>query len=308
MRSRPYGAELQHRATIWQGFGKARHGDTVSVISGTVFITASDGVRLAADHLAGEGPGIVLLHAGVADRRSWSAVAAKLNRDGADVVAYDRRGFGGTPAAGTPDHIGDLKSVLQQAVGGPAWLVGNSQGGRIALDLALTEPDLVAGLVLIAPAVSGAPDPDDEALDADTRRIDGAIGAAIDDGDLDAVNRLEAELWLDGPAGPAGRVAGAARELALGMNAIALATEWPEDAGPEPPALDTWERLSEIRVPATIAWGELDLPFFIEQCRELADRLPNAQQPVVLPGVAHLPGLEAPDRVAALVRAAVDAA
>src|SRR5699024_3193369 len=146
-------------------------------------------------------------------------------------------------------------------------------------------------LVLIAPAVSGAPDPGEDALDADTRRIDADIEAADAAGDLEAVNRHEVRLWLDGPSGPEGRGGGAARELALAMNAVTLAAEW--DADP-PPELPTWARLEEIQVPATVACGELDLPFFVAQCRVLAERLPGAGPAVALPGVAHLPGLEAP--------------
>ena len=269
-------------------------------MSERIGIAATDGVELAGERWPGERKQIVLLHAGVADRRSWAGVADELSRDGFDVLAYDRRGFGETPATGAPDHLADLRRVLEETARAPVLLVGNSQGGRIALDLASTEPDRVAGLVLIAPAVSGRPDPEAEELDEDTLRIDTAIEAAIAAGDTDSANRLEAHLWLDGPAGPEGRVGGAPRELALAMNAIALAAEWPEKA--RPPELDTWSRLEEIHVPATVVWGELDLPFLIAGCRIVAERLPNTRRAIELSGVAHLPGLEDPGRVAAVIR------
>jgi pimeloyl-ACP methyl ester carboxylesterase len=38
------------------------------------------------------------------------------------------------------------------------WLLGNSMGGQLALDLALRAPDRVAGLILLAPDVGGAPE------------------------------------------------------------------------------------------------------------------------------------------------------
>ena len=266
--------------------------------------TAADGTELAAEHLPGDGPVIVLLHAGVADRRAWTEVAAELNAEGATVIAYDRRGFGETPGIDTAfSHADDLLSVLAQATDEPAWLVGNSQGGRIAIDVALTNPERVAGLILFAPAVSGAPDTEDEDLDPATRALSDELEEAEDSGDLDAVNELEARLWLDGPAGPPERVTGDVRALVLGMNAIALVSAQPEDGGQG--ELDAWSRLEEIEVPATVAWGELDIPIVIDECRALSDRLPNAREPVELPGVAHLPSLERPDLVSAVIMAAV---
>jgi pimeloyl-ACP methyl ester carboxylesterase len=164
------------------------------------FALASDDTTLAGERLLGDGPPVLLLHAGVADMRSWAAVAERLNELGADVVAYDRRGFGRTPAR-SPDfrHLDDLLTVLDAQTDAPAWLVGSSQGGLLALDLALSAPDRVAGLVLLAPAVSGEPEPEPGDLDAATRRLADAVDAAWEAGRLDETNRLEVELWLDGP-------------------------------------------------------------------------------------------------------------
>ena len=99
-------------------------------------------------------PRYVLLHAGVADSRAWDAVAPAL--DGPS-VAYDRRGFGGTPPG--PEgfrHLDDLLAVLDAVAGDePVWLIGNSMGGALAIDAALEAPERFAGLVLIGPGVSG---------------------------------------------------------------------------------------------------------------------------------------------------------
>jgi pimeloyl-ACP methyl ester carboxylesterase len=255
---------------------------------------------LAHDHLTADGPRVVLLHAGVADRRAWREVAARLHERGADVLAYDRRGFGETPASGDEfRHLDDLLALLDA----PAWLVGNSMGGALALDAALEAPDRVEGLVLIAPAVSGAPEPPLDALDPETARLIHAIMAADDAGDLDAVNRHEIHLWLDGPAQPEGRVGGAARELALDMNGVALRAGAPEGAGAS--GVDAWSRLEEIKAPATILWGELDEPSAEVACRELERRLGDVRAAIELPGVAHLPMLERPDLVVEAIAEAV---
>src|SRR3954468_12849435 len=169
-------------------------------------IDVGDDTTLRADEWPGDGPTVLLLHAGVADRRSWQSTATLLAPR--HVVAYDQRGFGeSSSAAAAFRHPDDLCRVLDAvSPSGPAYLVGSSMGGKVALDLALQEPERVAGLVLIAPAVSGAPEV--EVVDADTQRLGDLLDAAMDAGDLDEVNRLEMWLWLDGSYSPRRRGGG----------------------------------------------------------------------------------------------------
>jgi pimeloyl-ACP methyl ester carboxylesterase len=183
----------------------------------------------------------------------------------------------------------------------PLVLVGNSQGGRIAIDFALRSPDLVRALVLIAPAIGGAPEP---ALDGPVSALARAIDAADAAGVVDEVNRLEALAWLDGPAGPEGRAAPEARALFLAMNRIALASE---DAAADPAPTTAHDRLEELRMPVSVIVGTLDLPHVIARGRELAARAPRAEL-VVMDAVAHLPQLERPNEVATLIRTAIAAA
>lgn len=261
-----------------------------------------DDTELMGDRWPGIGSSIVLLHAGVADRRSWHDVVPQLLHCGS-VVTYDRRGYGETlPSAAVFTHVDDLLAVLDAVVSGPAWLVGTSMGGGVALDAALTEPERVAGLVLLAPGVSGAPEP--EQLDSDTQQIADLLEAAGAAGDLDEVNRLETRVWLDGPAGPPGRVGGAARELALQMNAVALRSGMAEDAGAS--TVDAWSRLEEVAAYVTVAWGDRDVPYLIDHCEKMLTRLPRARRALV-PQTAHLPYLERPDLVADLIRLAIEA-
>jgi len=177
-----------------------------------------------------------------------------------------------------------------------ALVVGNALGGGVALDAALLASERMSGLVLIAPAVSGAPKA--EHLDTNTEALVHLLEAADAAGDLDEVNRLEMRIWLDGPAAPEGRVSGIARDLALTMNAAALRNSASEGAGAC--GLDAWDRLDEIRLPTTVACGELDVPFMVERCGALASRLPNGRLRM-LPGVAHLPYMEQPAMVANLI-------
>ncbi len=266
---------------------------------GEQFAVPVDGCLLAAERWPGGDPVVVLLHEGVADRRGWRDMASYLAPE-VTVVAYDRRAFGQSPPSTVPfTHVDDLLAVLDQVAGGPAWLVGASAGGGVALDTALTAPDRVAGLVLLGSAVSGAPEPE---LDPATERLGALIDEATASGDLEEANRLETHVWLDGPAGPEDRVTGAARSLALDMNAIILGHGVPEAAGASD--VDAWTRLEEVRVPVTVACGDLDVAFIISRSRELAGRILGARYEV-LRGMAHQPYLEQPETVAQLVRQAL---
>jgi pimeloyl-ACP methyl ester carboxylesterase len=253
------------------------------------------GTALAGERWGRNGPVVILLHEGVADRRSWRPVAEAI-ADRAVAVAHDRRGFGASPPSSEQfSHVDDLLAVIETVSPAPIWLAGTSAGGGIALDAAIAAPERIAGLLLLAPAIGGAPEP---TLDDDTARFDRLIDEAASAGDLDEANRLETWLWLDGPAQPEGRVGGETRALALEMNAIVLRNGVPEETGES--HIDAWSRLSEVGAPVTVACGNLDVPFLLERSEELARRLPNSSYRV-LDGVAHLSELEQPATVLSLL-------
>jgi pimeloyl-ACP methyl ester carboxylesterase len=263
------------------------------------FDVGRNGTSLAGERWPGRGQTVLLLHEGVADRRGWAEVAGLLAPD-LTVVSYDRRGYGQTPVSMEPfSHLDDLLAVIERTGAGPVWLAGASAGGGLALDAALVAPQRVAGLVVMGTAVSGAPEPE---LDADTERLDALLEKAYAARDADEINRLETWLWLDGPGQPEGRVGGAARKLARDMLAVIIGNGVPETDGAAD--VDAWQRLAEIKVPVTVACGDLDVPFLVDRCRLLADRLPAARHHV-LPGMAHQPYLESASVVAQLIRSAV---
>lgn len=259
-------------------------------------ITSGSAVLAAEQHGSGE-PDVLLVHAGVTDQRSWQHVVDAL--PGSRCLTYDARGYGRTTYQKEDgwSPVDDAVAVLQAYDAGPAVVVACSMGGRTALDLTLAHPDLVRGLVLIGPAVSGAPE---ASYEPEVLALDDQWEAAEASGDLDEVNRLEARVWLDGPTAPEGRVTGEARELFLDMNRRALEAE---DTGDEAEG-DAWSRVGEIGVPTLILIGEHDLRYVKENCAHLAATIPGARL-VELPGVAHLPHLENDERTLAEITAFV---
>lgn len=238
--------------------------------------------------MSGSGVPVVFLHAGVADRRMWADQMTHFSRF-CQVLSYDRRGFGETESPDEPfSHVEDLVEMLDQAGISSAILIGCSQGGRIAIDFCLRYPERVIKLGLIAPAISGQPEP--EILSSVVQSRLDALDEADEADDLDRINEIEAILWLDGPMSPEGRVSGPARALFLDMNGTALAAEEMTHEQEPPPAYD---RLGEISQPVLVAWGDLDFEHVRSHCQHIARTIPNIQTHE-FSDCAHLPNLEKP--------------
>jgi pimeloyl-ACP methyl ester carboxylesterase len=261
-------------------------------------LTVKSGTAQLAVSRDGIGQALVFLHAAVADKRSWQPLISALSEatDSFYGVSYDRRGFGDSTFTEEPhSRVGDLVAVLDACDLASVVLIGNSQGGRIAIDTALLHAKRVRALVLIGTAVSGAPEVD--SYPTDVTELKRKIEAAEATGDLDLLNRLEAHLWLDGPSSTEGRIGGAARELFLDMNLRALHAL---SVGEVTDNVDAWNNLPKIQVPVLLMVGQLDLPHLQERSARMAEIIPHAEL-VLMKDVAHLPALEAPQQSAAII-------
>jgi len=105
---------------------------------------------------------VLLIHGASANLRELLGPLESLQQDHR-VIAFDRPGYG---YSSRPRGAEQLKaqaamaaSVLEQTGAGPAVIVAHSLGSAVALRLALDRPDLVRGLVLIAPASHPYPGP-----------------------------------------------------------------------------------------------------------------------------------------------------
>src|SRR4029453_13758287 len=83
---------------------------------------------------AGSGPPVVLLHAGVADRRMWAAIVPVL-AERYRVLAPDLPGYGDAPLSPGPfSNASEVLAFLDDQDIAHASLVGASFGGRVALE------------------------------------------------------------------------------------------------------------------------------------------------------------------------------
>ena len=127
---------------------------------GAAMPTARSGAAELAYEARGVGPPVLLMHAGVTDRRSWAPLIAHLG-EGYLTIAYDRRGFGETSYEPEPhDPVADAVAVLDAARVDRGRCDRRVERWARSLDLALAHPERVAGLVLIGAGTRGGPEDD----------------------------------------------------------------------------------------------------------------------------------------------------
>jgi pimeloyl-ACP methyl ester carboxylesterase len=161
-------------------------------------VVESDGVALSVSD-DGSGVPVVLLHGLTATRRYVVMGSRALERSGHRVVAYDARAHGRSSPAPTPtayeysDLAGDLMRVLDALAIPRAVLAGASMGAHTLLRLALSDPERVAGVVVITPGYDPASYADPARLAHWAALADGlqsgGIEGFLDAYDLDSVPR-----------------------------------------------------------------------------------------------------------------------
>lgn len=103
-------------------------------------------------------PGLLIVHGLFGSARNWGAIAKRLS-DTREVVSVDMRNHGESfrdPRHGYAELADDLARVIA-AEGAPMDVLGHSMGGKAAMVLALTRPELVRRLLVadIAPVAYG---------------------------------------------------------------------------------------------------------------------------------------------------------
>lgn len=243
--------------------------------------------------VAGDGPGVALVHSTVCDSRMWDVEFPAL-AERYRVLRFDLRGYGRSDLPPGPfSLVDDVAALLDEAGLERAALVGLSGGAALALDFALAEPERVTGLVLAAPAIGGL-DWSEEVQQFGEREDE-----LLDAGELEGAVELNLRMWVDGPqrgpdaVDPAVRAkVGEMQRRAFEIQLEAFARD--EQPGPskrlDPPAI---ERLDEVRVPTLVIVGDADVQDVLDRAAILASRIRDARK-IVVPDVAHMINLERP--------------
>lgn len=256
-----------------------------------------------------DAPPVVLLHGMGATNASMLPVLAGLARD-YRVYSPDTPGFGASeapPWTYTAEQLHRwLRSFLHEVGAtehGPVSVVGNSLGGRLALELALRDPDTVDKLVLLcaAPAFRRR-----RQLAPVARRVPAGIGRVPVGMPRAMVIRFIKSMFADPTRVPDTWYSSAADENAEAMGhaghrralvSAALNIYTDEPFGDD----GFWERLRALAPPALFLWGTEDRLVPAGFARHVAEAVPSAQS-MVLPHCGHVPQLELPELTVALTR------
>lgn len=256
------------------------------------------GVRLAYD-LHGAGDPVVLVHGSWDSRRDWDLLVPMLEGS-FRVLAYDRRGHSESERPSDPgsvrEDVADLAALIEQLGLAPAWVVGNSFGGSIALRLACARPELVRGVAAHEPPLFALLAGDASlapllgALDSNIRAVAAQIAAGA--------HEAAAEQFVERVAlGP-----GSWAQLPPALRATLVEnapTFLDETRDPEQLVFDlAWAR--SFAKPALLTRGDQSPPLFAPVVTLLGDAFPRAEV-VTLPGAGHIPHATHPEAYARVV-------
>jgi pimeloyl-ACP methyl ester carboxylesterase len=258
-----------------------------------------------------DAPPVILLHGLGATNASMLPLLADLATDHR-VIAPDFPGFGASAAPHWRYRASDLARWLEAFLtvvdARPAALVGNSLGGRVAIELGLTAPKLVTRMVLLCPSPAFRrmrqfgplvrllpPDAVVPPLPLPHRAVVGGIRAMFSQPD-----RL-AKPWYDAAADEHLRVMRDYRHRRAFFSC--LKQIYLEEAFGDH---GFWDRLPRLTTPALFVWGDRDrlVPASFE--RHVLAAVPDAQS-VCLHDSGHVPQFEHPEQTARLTREFLDA-
>lgn len=256
----------------------------------------------------GTGRAVLLVHGQPGRGLDWEALGRRLSSDHR-VVAPDRPGWGDDerPATSLAANATDLASIIELlGLPLPVTVVGHSLGGGIAIELALSRPDLVGALVLLGSigveralsrfdqllAVPRFGDPVIRAGVLATRSGVSTARRVLKNGPAKPLARRAARsptvrglLWLDTQT-----ISEKVRKSFLAEQRALL---------DETPLLE--RRLSRLEVPTAVVRGTADHVVPLGASRALAERIPGAEL-IALQGEGHLVPFERPGLIAPIVR------
>lgn len=235
----------------------------------------------------GSGQPLVLLHGFPLDSTTWEPLLPHL-ADHFDLILPDLAGLGHSPLPQPDYHLSDMAAALADLLRGlglpRAYLAGHSMGGYVALAFARQSPEMLLGLGLISTQTL----PDNAERQAARHQTAAEVA---EKGPGVVADAMAAKLSADPTHEPLLRETILRQPVPGIVNALkAMAARH-----------DSSDLLPGLTCPVSIVHGLEDALIPPERAREMQAALPNAFL-TELPGVGHMPMLEAPAETAQALR------
>jgi len=298
---------------LWQllpairGEGEPEAGAPLAQRIESAYFTANDAFHEAAGlhwRVRSSGPAdapvLVLIHGFSHSLEDFELWADNLD-DAYRIVRFDLPGHGLTgpradEAYSNEATLEQVEALLEVIAPDRFFIGGNSLGGLLAWRYAARHPDRIDGVVLLAPGGYSINGVGDEPV-----AVPLPVRFYLQSAPQAGVNAATMGLFGDperAPAGMAQRVGDLIREPGIGDALVSRLTQF---TLPDPEPV-----LATIDDPVLIIWGDDDPMVPAEHGPRFEAVLPDAQL-VILPGVGHIPQLEAPLETASNVRAFLEA-
>ena len=228
---------------------------------------------------------LVFMHAGGLNKELWNPQVAHFKAD-YRVLTYDLRGHGASSFVSndSPD-VDDLLTVLTEKGWEQVTLVGCSLGAILALDFALTYPDLVNRLVLVSPGLIGYQENDPLWISQMTDYVQ-ALQQADTSAMITHLKRMNALGTQEQLANEVDEyVTGSLKAFISGPGLLRV---------PQLNHLQPLSALSQVKAQSMVVYGAKDHGYIRNNAVHLASKLPHATLHT-LADCGHLPGLETPE-------------
>jgi pimeloyl-ACP methyl ester carboxylesterase len=219
-----------------------------------------------------------------------------LRKEGFRVVVPDQIGFGRSSKPIIPYNFHDMalntRKLLQSLGVTKAAIIGHSMGGMLTARFAASYPDITERAVIYNPIGLS-----DARWRTPWRSADDAYKAtmAMSHDQLYAAFYANIRRYF-----PPGTWKNEYEQYPKILYAPTLSADWPRLAMVRSiyqqityldPVVDDW---AHIKVKTLVLGGDKDTPDFPERAKHIADTIPGGQL-VLLPGLGHVPHLQAPD-------------
>jgi pimeloyl-ACP methyl ester carboxylesterase len=261
------------------------------------FVTV-DGLRLRYIE-EGEGPVVLLLH-GASLGSSADVFIRNLSplaRAGFRVIAYDQPGFGlsDVPTDHSPAYRRDSIPKFLDAIGvKKAALVGHSQAGNPAVQLALQQPERYSHIVVLGTGSLLPPHGEGDSNEAAAQQRLERRMANAEPEISDTRKLLEANLFHHELITPEELQLRHSRSIGRNFEAFVARNTLAESMPPKEPKVPIWQRLVELKMPLLMIFGREDRSHAFERATLLKEKYPQMNVHIVN-GCKHLVPWDAAD-------------